>query len=237
MRLGYLRYLNLANLISLLRLILLPVFFYFLIYYIRWSQGDTLTGVTQAYYYITLSLVPIILLTDFLDGWVARRFDMVSPLGAFLDPLADKFFAFSAIAILAYVNELPVWLAMAVFFKEFFILNGWILLFILGYDTEISPSKIGKTAAVCQGIVVFAVILTLPEGKIFDFSAFPLYSIAELIDRPWFHIFTAGITGLAGIQYIVEGLHRAQRVVVPETPPSENVAILKVEGKGPSDSQ
>ena len=228
-------YLNVANLLSLLRLILLPVFFYFLIYYLRWNQGEPLAGVTQAYYFITLSLVPVILLTDFLDGWIARKYEMVNPLGAFLDPLADKFFAFSTIAILAWVEELPVWLAMVVFFKEFFILIGWVLLFILGYDTEIAPSKIGKTAAVCQGIVVFSVILSLPEGRAFDFSAFPLYSLAELIDRPWFHILTAVVTGLAGMQYALEGLQRAQRVPGVDPEQIEKVAVLKVEGKRATD--
>ncbi len=226
-------YLNVANLLSLIRLILLPVFFYFLIYYLRWNQGEILTGVTQAYYFITLSLVPLILLTDFLDGWIARKFEMVNPLGAFLDPLADKFFAFSTIAILAWVEQLPVWLAMVVFFKEFFILIGWLLLFILGYNTEISPSKIGKTAAVCQGLVVFSVILSLPEGKFFDFTAFPLYSFAELIDRPWFHVITAGLTSLAGVQYVLEGLYRAQRLETIDPKQPDNVAILKVEGKSP----
>ena len=181
---------------------------------------------------MTLTLVPLILLTDFLDGWIARKFELVNPLGAFLDPLADKFFAFSTISILAWVDQLPVWLAMVVFFKEFFILSGWILLFILGYDTEISPSKIGKTAAVCQGVVVFSVILSLPEGRLFDFTAFPLYSLAELIDRFWFHAFTAGLTSLAGIQYILEGLYRAQRVVAVDPDQLEKVAVLKVEGKG-----
>lgn len=231
--------LNVANFLSLLRLILLPVFFYFLIYYLRWNQGESLSGVTQAYYFITLSLVPVILLTDFLDGWIARKFGMVNPLGAFLDPLADKFFAFSTIAILAWVEELPVWLAMVVFFKELFILIGWVLLFILGYDTEISPSKVGKTAAVCQGVVVFSVILSLPGGEFFDFAAFPLYSLAELINRTWFHILTAGLTAVSGLQYTLEGLQRAQPVAAVESSAdaADRVAVLKVDGKtGPDPS-
>jgi phosphatidylglycerophosphate synthase len=219
-------YLNAANLISLFRLVLLPVYFYFLIYYLRWQQGEELGGVTTLYYYITVALVPIILLTDLLDGWVARKFNLVNPLGAFLDPLADKFFAFFTMVALAWVEQIPLWLPMLVFFKEVFILIGWLLLFVLGYDTDISPSKIGKFSCVCQGVLVFAGLLSLPGGQFFSWQAFPLYPLADLLNRPWFHLLTAGATAIAGIQYILVGLQRAHPV---EAGTSTGAAVLKLE--------
>lgn len=216
-------YLNAANLISLFRLLLLPVYFYFLIYYLRWQQGEQLSGVTALYYYLTVALVPIILLTDLLDGWVARKFNLVNPLGAFLDPLSDKFFAFFTMVALAWVEQIPLWLVMLVFFKEIFILVGWLLLFVLGYDTEISPSVAGKFSCVCQGILVFAGLLSLPGGERFSWQAFPLYPLADLLNRPWFHLLTAGATAVAGIQYILVGLQRAHPIEIVTT---ESVAVL-----------
>jgi cardiolipin synthase len=218
-------YLNVANLVSLIRLILLPVFFYFLMYYLQWQKGAEVAGVTRVYYLTTIALAAIILLTDWLDGWLARKLETVNPLGAFLDPLADKFFAFFTMALLAWAEILPVWLVLLVFFKEMFILIGWTLLFILNYDTEISPSKIGKAASVCQGVVVCAALLTLPGGEQFSWQAFPLFPLAEILNRTWFHIITALATAVAGGQYILEGLARAERVA-PEA--AQEGALLEV---------
>ncbi|MCG3198023.1 MAG: CDP-diacylglycerol--glycerol-3-phosphate 3-phosphatidyltransferase [bacterium] len=223
-------YLNIANLVSLLRLVLLPVFFYFLFYYIKWrGSGDGDGVLAHVFYLLALVTVPVILFTDYLDGWLARRFKLVNPLGAFLDPLADKFFAFFAIALLAWAEELPVWLAMVVFFKELFILVGWVLLFILGYDTEISPCGTGKAAAVCQGAVVLAALLTLPGQEVFSIPGVPLHALAQLINQMWFHIVTAALTTLAGAFYVLEGLQRSQRILPVE---DEKVTVLQVGESG-----
>ena len=219
-------YLNVANLVSLIRLILLPVFFYFLFYYITWrNKGEDLAFLAHTYYLVTVVLVPIVLLTDYLDGWLARRYQLENPLGAFLDPLADKFFAFCSMLLLAWAEALPVWLVMVVFFKELFILCGWVLLFILGYNTEISPCKTGKAVTVCQGTIIFVALLTLPGQEIIKLSWFPLFTIADCFNRAWFHIITAGLTTLAGAFYVLEGLERSQAITPVN---SEKVAILQV---------
>lgn len=219
-------YLNIANLVSVFRLLVLPAFFYFLNYYILWRNSEDGGGVlAQTFYLIAVALVPVILISDYLDGWLARRYQLVNPLGAFLDPLADKFFAFFAIAILTWAGELPVWLVMVVFFKEVFILIGWMLLFILGYDTDIEPSRTGKTASVCQGIVVFSSLLTLPGGEILSVPWFPLVPLAKTLNLPWFHVITACLTTAAGVMYIFDGLSRAQSSAVI---PNEKVALLQV---------
>jgi CDP-diacylglycerol--glycerol-3-phosphate 3-phosphatidyltransferase len=207
-------YLNSANLVSLIRLVLLPAFFYFLYYHIVWEKSASTTGfLSTTYYYVALGLVPIILATDYLDGWLARRFSQVNPLGAFLDPLADKFFAFTAITILAWADQLPVWLAIVVFFKEIFILVGWVLLFILGYNTDIEPNHVGKMATVCQGLLIFSAVLSLPGGIHLNMPGFPLFTIAASINQIWFHILTALLVAISGIFYVLEGLKRAE----PET--------------------
>jgi len=219
-------YLNVANLVSLFRLLLLPAFFYCLFCYIAWGEEDeSKLLLSRTYYFISLALVPLILLTDYLDGWLARKLDLENPLGAFLDPLADKFFAFFAIALLTWGQQVPLWLAVIVFFKDFFILIGWVLLFILGYDTEISPSRLGKASAVCQGVVVLTAILSLPGGESLVLPGFPLYTLAVNINQPWFHITTAILTILAGASYILEGLRRAQRVEPDE---SGKIEVLPV---------
>lgn len=228
-------YLNIANWVSLSRLILLPAFFYFLYYYVEWRRRGEDWGILgPTYYLIALGLVALILLTDYLDGWLARRLQLMNPLGAFLDPLADKFFAFLAISLLAWADQLPAWLAMVVFFKELFQLIGWLLLFILGYNAEVDPCMTGKVATGCQGAVVVAALLTLPGHDILGIPGIPLYQLADILNRVWFHILTAALTTLAGAFYVLEGLQRAQRAATFE---DGKVTVLKVGDAGSSSKE
>jgi hypothetical protein len=119
---------------------------------------------------------------------------------------------------------------MVVFFKEMFILLGWVLLFILGYNTAISPCLTGKVATVAQGTVIFTALLTLPGEDLFPIPFVPLYPLADCINRTWFHVVTAFLTTLAGAFYVLEGLQRSQRIPTVD----ESKVIQLGEGQPPS---
>ncbi|KAH7641085.1 putative cardiolipin synthase [Dermatophagoides farinae] len=63
-------------------------------------------------------------LSDFLDGWIARKFNSISKLGSVLDPLADKFLVASLTLTLTYVDMIPVWLTALIFTRDFLIILG-----------------------------------------------------------------------------------------------------------------
>jgi len=104
------RILTVPNVLSLLRLLLIPVFLVLLI--------------TEQYLWALVTLV-VSSVTDFVDGYVARRFDQVSRLGQLLDPAADRLFIFSTLVGLAIRGFLPWWLVGVVVARD-------VLLLVLG---------------------------------------------------------------------------------------------------------
>lgn len=78
---------------------------------------------------VTLLLVAVIAISDWLDGFLARRWNATSPFGAVMDPLADKLTQFTLLALLAFggrpeFGSIPVWLAGLVFARELFLVYG-----------------------------------------------------------------------------------------------------------------
>jgi cardiolipin synthase len=132
--------LNIPNLLTLLRLALIPVTAYFL--------------ATEAYK-IALPIFLIAALTDFADGYIARRFKLVSKLGATLDPIADKLNMLVATVLLAWQELLPIWLAIAIVARDILIVTG-----ALAYRAAIGPIKIAPTLlSKFNTLVEFAVLL------------------------------------------------------------------------------
>ncbi len=97
---------NLPNLLTYLRVLLIPVFLVVL------SKGDSKSSFWAA------CLFGIASITDFLDGWLARRQNLVSMMGKFLDPLADKLLVTSALIILIPMDRIPAWLVIILLMRE-----------------------------------------------------------------------------------------------------------------------
>ena len=82
--------------------------------------------------------------SDALDGWIARRFNMRSAVGALLDPLADKALLISVYVLLAVLGVLPDWLAILVVFRDLMIMGGLVVLWFLGLRPPIAPLLVSK---------------------------------------------------------------------------------------------
>ena len=123
---------TIPNLITLFRIILIPVF-------IRISLS-----VEPDKYRILFAVLLSSGITDVLDGFIARKFDMKSKLGTLLDPVADKLMQISVFLCLAKDDLIPFWLVMLVFIKEFTMTIGAAIL--LKNKTVISADYSGKTA-------------------------------------------------------------------------------------------
>lgn len=93
--------------------------------------------------------------SDGLDGWIARRFNQRSALGALIDPIADKSLLLTGVVTLSLVDwgqdwHLPLWFAMLVVLREAFILGGIRVLYWKGCEVRIAPSASGKICTVTQ---------------------------------------------------------------------------------------
>ena len=94
---------NIPNLLTVFRLLLIPLMLYYLF-------TDSLK--------FALIIYVLASVTDVIDGYVARKFDMITNLGKILDPLADKLLQFSALIGLWYSKIIPLWILIVFFCKE-----------------------------------------------------------------------------------------------------------------------
>ncbi len=98
-------------------------------------------------------------LTDFLDGFFARKFNTVSDIGRMLDPLADKFLMFASYSIFAYLSFIPFWTAVIVITRDVLILFTVLLCNILNIIIKISPLFSSKINTTLQLIFVIMILL------------------------------------------------------------------------------
>ena len=135
--------LNLPNVITLGRVILIPVIFWLLV-----------SGNTRAAFLAFLCAG----FSDLIDGFLAKRLDLRTELGAYLDPLADKLLIASIYIALGVLGSLPSWLVIAVVSRDILIVLGVLLAWLIGHPLRIDPAWISKLNTVFQ-IVLAATVL------------------------------------------------------------------------------
>src|SRR5262245_45847968 len=89
-------------------------------------------------------------ISDAIDGFLAKRFGMTSELGAYLDPLADKVLLVSIYVSLGIADVIPRWLVILVVSRDFLIVGGIMLAWILGNPVKIKPLQVSKLNTVAQ---------------------------------------------------------------------------------------
>ena len=170
------RNLNLPNIFTTLRILLIPV-----------SIGLLL----QRNYVIALWFFLFAAISDALDGFIARRFNMCTRLGAMLDPLADKLMIVTSVLALFRLGLLPVWLVIAIVCRDIVIAAGAVVWRLKIGRIEMAPSIISKVNTLFQVTMIF-LVLSQAAGMIEIASWFPLLFILVFI------------TSIAsGIQYVL----------------------------------
>ena len=151
-----------ATYITVARILMVPVFAVQAVAYgvsVAAGQPD------EVHRWLSLMWFVLAAGTDGLDGWVARRFHQQSELGAFLDPIADKFLLLTGVLTLASVDwgesgwRLPIWFAAIVFLRDAFILIGMGWLYTKGLKIHIQPHWIGKWCTASQMVALGWVML------------------------------------------------------------------------------
>lgn len=122
--------LSIPNLLTLLRIVLVPV--------LAWLQ-------LRHAYAAALAVFLAAGMSDALDGFLARRWNQFTPLGAMLDPIADKLLTLTCVGLLAWQSLLPVWLALALVARDVAIVAGAAIYHRLAGGLEMAPTLPGKT--------------------------------------------------------------------------------------------
>ncbi|MGM0445980.1 MAG: CDP-alcohol phosphatidyltransferase family protein [Bacillota bacterium] len=140
---------NYPNMLTIVRLLLIPVYLYFFL------KGE---------YIISGVVFSISGLTDFFDGYLARKYNMVTELGRLLDPFADKLTLISILAVLIYMNVIPRVISITLLTREVFVLFGSGIMYVMGRDL-ISPTILGKASVF---LLYLAIAASLLEIKFID---------------------------------------------------------------------
>ena len=142
---------NLPNKLTILRVIMIPFFVVALLY-----DG----GENQTLRYVAAAIFIIASLTDMLDGKIARKYNLVTNFGKFMDPLADKLLVCSALICLVELKELPAWMVIVIISREF-IISGFRLV-ASDNGVVIAASYWGKFKTTFQMIAVVLLIVGIP---------------------------------------------------------------------------
>ena len=141
---------NLPNKLTTLRIILIPFFVGCLLY-----QG----GENTSFRYIAAGIFIVASLTDLLDGKIARKYNLVTNFGKFMDPLADKLLVCSALICLIELGQLPAWMVIVIVSREF-IISGFRRV-AAEQGIVIAASYWGKFKTTFQMIAIILMIVDL----------------------------------------------------------------------------
>lgn len=142
---------NLPNKLTVLRVFMIPFFVAALL----WEHGEN-----QTLRYVAVVIFIVASLTDLLDGKIARKYNLVTNFGKFMDPLADKLLVCSALICLIELGQLPAWMVIIIISREF-IISGFRLV-ASDNGVVIAASYWGKFKTTFQMIAVILLIVRIP---------------------------------------------------------------------------
>ena len=148
---------NLPNKLTTFRVILIPFFVFFML-------APNMTGINH---YIAAAIFIVASLTDLLDGKIARKYNLVTNFGKFMDPLADKLLVCSAMICLIQTGQLAAWIVVIIIAREF-IISGFRLI-ASDNGVVIAASYWGKFKTTFQMIAVILMIFNIPALKTVTF--------------------------------------------------------------------
>ena len=166
---------NLPNKLTTFRVILIPFFVFFML-------PPNMTGINN---YIAVAIFIVASLTDLLDGKIARKYNLVTNFGKFMDPLADKLLVCSAMICLIQTGQLAAWIVVIIIAREF-IISGFRLI-ASDNGVVIAASYWGKFKTTFQMLMVIVLILNIQMpffqilGVILTYVALIL-TVVSLID-------------------------------------------------------
>ena len=180
---------KLPNQITIARILMIPVFVVLAIYY----GHSVVLGYPDEH--LRLATIAVFLLaacSDGIDGWLARRFQLKSRLGAILDPIADKGLMIAAIITLSVTSwpyELPVWYPVLVISRDVIIVGGCGVLQLLNDHFEVRPLLVGKASTFLQTLTVGVVMLQWHHAEFIVWTS-------------------GGVTLMSGFAYIAKGIRQ-----------------------------
>ena len=174
---------NLPNKLATLRIILVIPFVIFLSLALEFSEN---TGIAIMLRILSAAIFVGAAITDYYDGKIARKYNMITNLGKLLDPLADKILVISALVTLAKFNQVSLWFVIIIIFRELLITG--LRSIVAAEGAVIAAERLRKWKTAAQ-MVALTLIILIP----FSFTINNILLLIPLI-----------LTVVSGIEYIVK---------------------------------
>jgi CDP-diacylglycerol---glycerol-3-phosphate 3-phosphatidyltransferase len=171
---------NAANVLTAVRLVLVPVFVILV----------AASGMTHAGWRVAAALTfAVASMTDYVDGWIARRYHLVTSFGKVADPIADKALTGTALVLLSGYDRLPWWVTAVILTREFGV--TLIRFWVIRYGV-IAASRGGKAKTALQILAITWYLLPFPD---------PLAAVG-----PWIMGVAVAVTVITGLDYVLRAL-------------------------------
>ena len=179
--------------ITLARLIMSPVF---VVLTIKYNSTIKLGNPDVIYLYLAMLVFALAVISDALDGYLARKLNQQSRIGSFLDPIADKTLLLSATITLTFIdcgNPLPIFYTTLILSRELIQISGAIAIGAILGDIKVKHHWTGKFSTFMQVILIYSAFIVPSEtvilylafiGGFFTFSSAALYIYAGLSQLP-----------------------------------------------------
>ncbi|SHF53186.1 CDP-diacylglycerol--glycerol-3-phosphate 3-phosphatidyltransferase [Ornithinibacillus halophilus] len=185
---------NIPNKITISRILLIPIFIILLSVPFDWGAWNIGESELPISHFIAALIFIIASTTDWVDGYYARKYNLVTNLGKFLDPLADKLLVSAALILLIEIGLAPAWVVIIIISREFAVTG--LRLVAAGEGIVLAAGKMGKLKTATQMVAIAALLL---HNFPFSFIGFPFATVMLYI--------ALFFTVLSGYDYFAKNWH------------------------------
>lgn len=186
---------NLPNKITISRIFMIPIFIIILSLPLDWGELSIGGDATLPVHHLVGGLIFIIAsITDFVDGHLARKYNLITNMGKFLDPLADKLLVSAALILLVQLDLAPAWIVIIIISREFAVTG--MRLVAAGEGIVLAASNMGKLKTTFQ---ILSISLLMLHNFPFSYIGIPMDMITLYIAMI--------LTAWSGIDYFIKNAH------------------------------
>lgn len=164
---------NVPNQITISRILLIPIFLIIMLFPFDWGNMHLLGADLPVTHFVGALIFIFASATDWVDGYYARKYNLVTNMGKFLDPLADKLLVSAALVVLVDLGYAASWIVILIISREFAV-TGLRLLLVEGGEV-VAANNLGKIKTWAQIIAISALLL---HNIIFEMFGFPFDDVA-----------------------------------------------------------
>ncbi|MFC4023082.1 CDP-diacylglycerol--glycerol-3-phosphate 3-phosphatidyltransferase [Oceanobacillus longus] len=185
---------NLPNKLTLSRIFMIPVFIVLLSVPFEWGSWDIGSAQLPVAHFVAAIIFIIAAATDWVDGYYARKYNLVTNLGKFMDPLADKLLVSAALILLIEMGLAPAWVVIIIISREFAVTG--LRLVAAGEGIVLAAGQMGKLKTATQMVAIAVLLL---HNFPFSFIDFPFGTMMLYI--------ALFFTVVSGVDYFVKNWH------------------------------